>query len=412
MDFETCLDRYADLLVTWAVNIQPGQNFYINAEPIHRKFCALLAKKAYEKGAKYVFVDMQAPEFLKNRISDTHDAEHLAYVPDWVPNRYHSIIDDLGASIRIVGSEDPDVLAELDPQRVNKQQLSFRKSIKRYYEEGVGQSKVAWNVAAHSTPKWAKKVFPELSEEEADKKLWEALFKICRVDRPDYLEEWARHNATLKKRAKFLDDLKIKHLHFQGPGTDLKVFLTQEASFRGGGDKTARGVFFEPNIPTEECFTTPDYRLTEGKARVTRPFVVNGKLIEGLELEFKEGVITHFSAKQGADTFGAYIDSDAGARRLGEVALVGCDSPIYQSGRVFQEILLDENAACHIAVGFAYSFCIKGGEKMTKEQLEAVGCNQSSCHLDMMISDDKVDVTAESYEGKQVPLIVKGNWVI
>ena len=156
-------------------------------------------------------------------------------------------------------------------------------------------------------------------------------------------------------------------------------------------------VAFEPNIPTEECFTTPDCRLTTGKATVTRPFLVNGKLIKGLKLEFKDGAIVHFDALEGRETFAEYINSDPGGRCLGEVALVGIDSPIYQSGRVFEEILYDENAACHIAVGFAYRFCLEGGDKMSDEELAAIGCNDSHVHTDMMISSDKVDVFATTY---------------
>lgn len=412
MDFETHLDRYADLLVTWALNIQPGQNLYIGAEPIHRDFAGRLAKKAYEKGARYVQVDLVAPEMLKYRIESTQNVDDLSYVPKWIPSRYDEVIDERGASIRLVGSEDPDALSDLDPKKVNAQQLGFRKAIKRYYEEGVGKSIVAWNVAAHPTPAWGKKVFPNETPEEACRLLWEDIFRICRVDRPDYLEEWKRHNAALKKRAAYLDNLDVENLHFTGPGTNLKVFLSKKATFRGGGDLSARQVLFEPNIPTEECFTTPDCNKTEGYAKVTRPVVVNGKLIRGLKLTFKEGQIVDFSAEEGEETFRQYISCDEGAKKLGEVALVGCDSPIFQAGRVYQEILLDENAACHIAVGFAYTFCIKGGDKMSREELDAVGCNTSACHLDMMISNEEVDVVANTYKGDAIKIIDKGNWII
>lgn len=406
------LDRYADLLISWALNIQPGQTLYIGAEPIHRHFCGKLVKRAYEKGAKYVHVDMIAPEFLQSRINESKEGDYLDYVPHWLPARYNEIVDEKAAAIRIVGSEDPDALAHVDPKKANRQQLAFRKTIKRYYEEGVGKSIISWNVASHATPAWGKKVFPELEPEEACKKLWEDLFRICRVDRPDYIEEWDRHNVALKKRAAVLDDLKIRALHFVGPETDLRVFLSPHARFRGGSDISARKVSFEPNIPTEECFTTPECNQTEGFAKVTRPVLVNGKLVKGLKLEFKEGVITHFSAEEGEETFREYISCDEGAKKLGEVALVGCDSPIFKSGRIYQEILLDENAACHIAVGFAYTFCLSGGEKMTPEELQSAGCNRSACHLDMMISNEEVDVHAETYSEKSIPVIKKGNWVI
>ncbi|MGA1780714.1 MAG: aminopeptidase, partial [Planctomycetota bacterium] len=167
---------------------------------------------------------------------------------------------------------------------------------------------------------------------------------------------------------------------------------------------------FEPNIPTEEVFTTPDWRRTEGRCRVTRPFLVNGKLIEDLHLEFKEGVVSKVEASSGRDTYAEYISSDPGASRLGEVALVGIDSPVFRSGLVFQEILFDENAACHIAVGSAYKTCLQGGESMSEAELEAVGCNVSSAHTDMMISDEQVDVVARTHAGETVPLLEKGQW--
>jgi aminopeptidase len=181
--------------------------------------------------------------------------------------------------------------------------------------------------------------------------------------------------------------------------------------FSGGGSVGPHGEEFEPNIPTEECFTTPDYRLTTGKVKVTRPVFINGKLVKDLYIEFKDGQIVNFKASEGQDSFAEYINKGDRSKFLGEVALVGIDSPVFQSGRVFQEILYDENAACHIAVGSAYRFCIDGGTKMTEKELEEVGCNTSNVHTDMMISNEHVDVTATTYDGKVVSLIKKGAWV-
>ncbi len=206
--------------------------------------------------------------------------------------------------------------------------------------------------------------------------------------------------------------MKIRQLHFTGPGTDLKVGLSEKALFKGGSDSGPSGAHFEPNIPTEEVFTTPDARMTEGTARATRPFYINGRLIEGLEMKFSGGVLVDFSAKEGEETFREYVSSDEGAKRLGEVALVGTDSPIFASGLVFQEILFDENAACHIAVGSAYKTCIEGGEDLSEEALAAIGCNESTVHTDMMISSEEVDVSAITYDGVEKPLIKSGAWLI
>lgn len=412
MDFDTKLDRYAELIVTHGLNIQPGQLVSLTGEIAHRDLLQRLVKKAYDRGAKYVHVDFVDPWTLRQRLLHSKEEEYITFVPDFVPARFEEILDSHGASLRLVGSEEPDCLSDLPAGKMNAMQLALRQRLKRYYQDGVGKSNIHWTVAAAATPKWGKKVFPELSEEEACKALWEELFRICRVDKPNFIELWKEHDDKLQERAHFLTDLKIEKLHFTGPGTDLKVFLSKKALFKGGGDNGPYGKHFEPNIPTEECFTTPDARKTEGRAKVTRPFLVNGKLIKDLELVFKEGCIVDFKASEGAETFASYIQSDAAAKRLGEVALVGIDSPIFESGRVFEEILLDENAACHIAVGFAYRFCIEGGDEMLADELDAIGCNTSHIHTDMMISSELVDVNAETYAGEVVPIIRQGKWMI
>lgn len=410
MDFHQKLENYAILLARHGMNVQEGQSVNITGELIHRELISMVANEAYRCGAKYVNIDLIDPWHSRMRILESMKEEYLNFVPDYIPTKFNQLVDSYGAVLRIVGSEEPDCMADLPPGKVNMMQLQFRKSLKRYYEEGVGKSKVQWTVAGASTPKWGKKVFPELDETQANLALWDQIFAICRVDTLDYLERWKNHNSALQHRAKMLTGYKIKELHFIGPGTDLRVFLNPKAIFVGGGGISARGRQYECNIPTEECFTTPDHRRTSGKAVVTRPFLVNGKMIKGLKLEFNEGKIIHFDASEGAETFEAYIHSDPGACQLGEVALVGSDSPIFQSGRIFEEILYDENAACHIAVGFAYRFCLEGGEHSNAEQLAAMGCNDSNVHTDMMISDENMDVIATTHDGRRLELIKSGTW--
>lgn len=411
MDFDAKVDNYVRLLVCHGLNVQPGQLVNLTGDVLHRHLLLKIAKAAYRQGAKFVNIDLVDSWQTRVRIENSSADSFLSYVPKFVPTKFEELLKTNGAVLRLVGNEDPDYLADLPPDKINNMQLAVRQSLKRYYQDGVGKSKVQWLVAAAATPKWGKKVFPHLSENDAYKQLWEALFKVCRADQPDCLELWKTHNSVLHKRARMLTDSRIEELHFTGPETDLSVYLSPKAKFKGGSDLSPRGVAFEPNIPTEECFTTPDCRRTHGKVRVTRPFFVNGKCIKGLKLVFEEGKIIKFTADEGKEHFETYINSDAGGRLLGEVALVGIDSPVYQSGLVFQEILLDENAACHIAVGFAYHFCLEGGEKMTSEQLIDIGCNDSHVHTDMMISSEEVDVNARTYEGKHIPLIQKGCWV-
>ncbi len=412
MDFDTRLSRYAELIVQHGLNVQPGQVVNLTGEIIHRKLLEKCTAAAYRRGAKYVNVDFIDPWTSRQRVLGSQKESDLAYVPAFIPTKFNEVLDENGAILRLLGSEEPDSLADIPPGKVNAMQLSIRQSLKRYYEEGVGKSKIHWTVAAAATPKWGKKVFPHLSEEKAGEALWDEIFKICRVDHPSYLELWDQHDEKLQKRAKGLTDLKIEMLHFTGPGTDLKVYLSPKAIFAGGGHEGPHGAHYEANIPTEECFTTPDCRRTEGHARVTRPFLVHGTMVKGLEVTFAGGEITDFKAKEGKDAFSFYIQSDPQAKRLGEVALVGTDSPIYQSGLIFEEILFDENAACHVAVGSAYRFCLDGGETMSDQELANVGCNNSNVHTDMMISSDEVDVHAITYTGRKVSLIRKGKWDI
>lgn len=411
MNFEEKLSLYAELIVRHGMNVQPDQEVYVGAETVHRDFITKIVKAAYRAGAKVVVVDFNDPRNTQTRILETKKNENLSFVPSFIPFRYEQMIPITAASVRVLGSEFPDLLENADPKKVNQVELGFKKSLKKFYEEGVGHSKVQWNVSAAATIPWAKKVFPELEAKEAYEALWDAIFRICRADKPDCLSLWKAHNERLATRAEKLTELKMEFLHFTGPGTDLKVGLSQKARFKGGNSYTPKKVNFEPNLPTEECFTTPDYRKTSGRVKTTRPFHIHGKLIKGLELEFKEGAIVGFEAKEGRATFAEYIESDPGAKRLGEVALVGIDSPIYQSGRIFEEILYDENAACHIALGFAYQFCVDHEGSMTSEELDQIGCNKSHVHTDMMISSEEVDVMAKLYSGKTVPLIKRGEWV-
>jgi len=410
MDFSQKLKNYAHLLARRGMNVQEGQIVNITGELIHRDFISMVAKEAYACGAKYVNIDLVDPWHTRMRVLESANPEYLNYVPEFIPVKFNDLVDSQGALLRLQGSEEPDCCSDLPPDKINALQMHFRKKLKRYYDEGIGRSKVQWTVAGAATPKWGKKVFPELDEGKAHLALWEEIFKICRVDTPDFIHRWSNHNSALQLRAKLLTHLKIKELQFIGPGTDLKVYLSPIAVFKAGGDISSRGKHYECNIPTEECFTTPDCRLTTGHATVTRPFLVNGKLIKGLKLVFKEGKIVHFEAEEGYETFSAYIHSDENACKLGEVALVGIDSPIFQSGRIFEEILYDENAACHIAVGFAYRFCLEQGDQLNDDQLAVLGCNSSCVHTDMMISNEKTNVIATTYTGERVLLLQEGVW--
>lgn len=402
---------YAELLVRFGLNVTEGQMVNISCEACNRDFALEVVEAAYRAGAKFVNVELGDPRILKTRILSSKE-EDLSFVPSYLPIKYKELVDEKAANLKIIGSEAPEILADLSPKKVNTVRLHQFKALEYFYDEGIGKSGVHWTVAAASTKAWGKKLFPDLQEDEAEMKLWEHIFSICRLEDEKFLDRWGEHDKKLHERAEYLNTLKIKSVHFTGPGTDLKVLLSPKAIFKGGSDCGPRGVNFEPNIPTEEVFTTPDWRGTNGHVRATRPFLVNGVLIKGLIMEFHDGVIKNFTAEEGEETFREYIDSDEGARRLGELALVGIDSPVYQSGVVFEEILFDENAACHIAIGRAYKFCVENGPELSPSALEAIGCNESSVHTDMMISSEEVDVSIKSYDGTTMLLIEKGMWKI
>lgn len=410
-NFEQNLDRYALLIAKQGLNVQKGQDVYIGSEIIHRDFVRLIVKHAYQLGARIVSVDFHDPFNNRTRILESSSEEYLKYVPPFTPYRYESMLNETSACVRLIGSEYPNILEDLNPKSIQHLEISFKRSLKKYYEEGIGHSKVQWCVAGASTPAWGKRVFPQLSEQEAYYSLWQEIFRICRTDKENCLDLWKEHDTRLLQRAKKLTELKIQTLHFTGPGTDLKVGLSPLAMFHGGSSKSPRGVSFEANLPTEECFTTPDCNKTQGTVRATRPFFINGKLIKNLVMTFTNGEISHFDADAGKESFEAYIHSDPGAKKLGEVALVGIDSPVYQSNKVFEEILYDENAACHIAIGFAYKFCIANSAQMSPEELGNIGCNVSHVHTDMMISSEDVSVTAITSSGSTVPLIRQGKWL-
>jgi aminopeptidase len=407
--FDTDFQRYAELIAVHGLNVQPGQLVNIAAEAIHRDFALLVAEHCYARGARLVNLDLEEPRLGKLRIEKS-DPAHLEYVPGWVTAQYGELVDEHAANLKIIGLEYPDLLQGVDAQQVNRVRKHRMLAIKRFYDEGIGRSQVHWTVVAAATPRWGQKIYPNLKPQEACDALWQDILKMCRADRPACLDLWREHNDALHRRATTLTERKLKSLRFVGPGTDLTVGLSDRAIWKGGQDTGPYDVPFEPNLPTEEVFTTPDYRRTEGHVRATRPFMINGVMIENLSVSFKDGAIDGFQASAGADTFAAYIDSDPGASRLGEVALVGIDSPIFQNGKVFQEILFDENAACHIAVGQAYKFCLRDGETLDSAAADAIGCNESVVHTDMMISNEDVDVTAETYDGETLTLIRAGEW--
>lgn len=405
------LQRYADLVVRHGMNVQPGQEVVVAGELCHAPLMRQVMREAYRAGAKVVSLELIDPEAELLHVEEA-PPEGLSFVPRHVAELRNELVESQGAVVRFDGMANPDLFGAADPLRVNSVMTARRKARDLFYEEGIHRWKVQWCVAAAATPGWGQKVFPSLPPQDAEAALWESLFKLFRVEQDDYLERWEQHDRALHRRAEALNGLDIEELHFRGPGTDLRVRLSPRAIFGGGSKLSARGCPFTANLPTEEVFTTPDWRGTNGVATVTRPVMVNQTLVRGLVMTFRNGEIVDFRAETGEAAFRSLIETDAGARRLGEVALVGIDSPVYQSRLVFQEILLDENACCHVAVGSAYKNKLRESEALSKSELEELGCNESSVHVDFMISSNTTDVTAKGRNGSTTALLEQGSWKI
>ncbi len=408
------LEKYSQVILEM-VNLQTGQNLFIRTEPVHWKFASVIAAEAYKRGARYVRVDsneVENPYLYKARIENSKE-EYLTYVPKMRTDIYTNMLEENWALVVLKGMEDPDLLKSLDAKR-NSAVAGAVAEARHPYSKAVQNNEIQWLVVFAPTEKMAAKILETESTPEAVDKLWEILKSILYLDADDPAEVWKKNSIELKRRAEILNSLNLEKIFFKGPGTDLTIGLTEKAVWEGGNSVSSRGIEFSPNIPTEEVFTAPDYRLTEGIVKITRPVLVPvlGKMIDGAWLEFKEGRVVNFGADSGKEVLEEYFAMDPAARYLGEVALVDSNSPIYKSNMIFYNILFDENASCHIALGSAYPRCVKGGEKMSEEELKENGANISNLHTDFMIGSPDVDVTGETFSEEKAEIIKGGFFVI
>ena len=409
----TFLERYANVILT-SLNIQEGQNLLIRTEPVHWKFASIIAAEAYKRGARYVRVDSnekENPLLYKARIENSKD-KYLEYVPAFRIETRRLQIEENWALIALVGTEDPDILASLNPERNTKTGKAIAEA-KKPFIEAIQNNRIQWIVAFVPTEILAGKIMNMEPSAAAIDKLWEVLIPILHLDNDDPSAEWVKSGKTLKRRASALNNLELKEVFFKGPGTDLKIGLSQKAIWHGGSSVTENGIGFSPNIPTEEIFTAPDFRTTEGIVKITRPVLVPaiGKIIEGGWLEFKAGKVVSYGADSGKDVLDQYLAMDPAAAYLGELALVDSNSPIFKSGKTFYNILFDENASCHIALGSAYPDCYEGGSSMSEKELLDNGINVSNLHTDFMIGSPDVDVTGLTWDGRKIDIIIDGEFV-
>ena len=401
------LEKYAEVIVKVGLNLQEGQRLFIaaglNTAPLIREVTA----KAYQNGAPLVTVLWDDEELKKIR-HQYAPRDSFEEFPEWVARGILENAERGDAYLSVTGL-DPDLLAGFDPELIA---LELKTRAKHYKPalNLISNGGVQWTVVCPPTPKWAAKIFPDLSEEEAEEKLWGVMEKLCRLDYDDPVTAWQQHLSDLSKRHDYLNNMQFETLHFRGPGTDLKVGMPKDHIWKGGSGKTQGGVDFTANLPTEEVFSMPHKDRVEGTVHSTKPLNYFGNLIEDFSLTFEKGRVVDFSAKKGEETLRKMLESDENAKQLGEVALVPYYSPISESGLIFFNTLYDENAACHLALGSAYRINIKDGVKMSDEELDAAGVNDSLIHVDFMIGSDKVDIDGITPDGSVIPLMKKGAW--
>lgn len=404
------MDKYIDVLLEIGIGMQPGEKIFVSAEPIHWDFAVRLAERAYRQDAAYVRVQSVDARVERARMLYAEE-KYLEYVPSWAAAMQDVFRDEHWSLVRISGPADPDVLNDAAPGRMKIAGRAAARVVEPYSKYRMDGT-CPWNIIALPTPAWAGKVMDMAPGDKAVEALTQELVKIMRLDADDPVDAWRKHNQTLKHRAEILNQSKLSYLHFTGPGTDLKVYLADRSFWIGGNRSRHDGKKFMPNLPTEEVFTVPHCRKTEGTVRVTKPIRILGKIVRGARFEFNEGKLVSLSADEGQDRLENLVDFDEGVRFLGEVALVDISSPIYQSGRLFDSILFDENACCHIALGRSLPMAITDGASMDKKELLESGANHSLVHNDFMIGSEEVSVTGYDKGGSSMAIIKDGSFVL
>jgi aminopeptidase len=401
------LDRLAEVAIKIGLRLQPGQDLFLTAPSAALPLVRRIAEHAYKAGAGLVTPLISDEEVTLARYKYGRD-ESFDRAPTWLYDGVAKAFGDNTARLAIVG-DNPMLLSNEDPAKVSRASKANSIAYQPALEKIAGFD-INWNIIAFPGSSWAKQVFPGDDEDVAVGRLAEAIFAASRADLADPIAAWEAHSASLHKRTRWLNDHRFASLHFTGPGTDLVVGLADGHQWMGGASTAKNGITCNPNIPTEEVFTTPHARRVSGTVSSTKPLSYQGTLIDNIAVRFEDGRIVDATASRGAEVLGKVLDTDEGSRRLGEVALVPHSSPISQSGLLFYNTLFDENAACHIALGQCYSKCFVDGAKLTPEQIAAQGGNKSFIHIDWMIGSDKVDIDGITPDGGRVPVFRKGEW--
>ncbi len=410
LSFEEKLDRFAEVAVRVGLNLGKGQELLISAPLEALPLVRRITEHAYKAGALLVTSLYSDDPSVLARYQYAEDAS-FDHAAQWMADSMAAAFRGGAARMAIAGGN-PALLAKQDPAKVSRANIAASKAGKPAMEL-ITKHAINWSIVAAATPEWAKLVFPGEDVDVAVAKLWDAIFLASRVTGNDPVAEWKRHGQSLGKRVDMLNEKRFHALRFhaQDGTTDLTVGLADNHLWAGGGGEAGNGIFCNPNIPTEECFTTPHKDRVDGFVRASKPLSHQGTLIENITCKFEAGKIVSATATAGEDVLNRLISTDDGARRLGEVALVPHSSPIAQSGVLFWNTLFDENAASHIALGQAYATCLIGGEKMQQDELTALGANSSLIHVDWMIGSGTMDVDGVYADGTAAPLMRSGEWV-
>lgn len=404
---ESMIRKYARLIAVMGANVQKGQPVTITASVDQAKFAAMVVEECYKAGARYVHMDWSCQDITKLNVNNM-TLEELSKVPAWREAQLQLMVDELPARIYI-SSEDPNGLAGIDIEKMQKSRQATYPIVRKYSDQL--ENKQQWTIAAVPSPEWAQLVFPGIPADEAVEKLWAAILDACRVTEDgDPVEAWQQHNANFMARSKWLNDHHFDAVTYKSAnGTDFRAELIPEGVWCGGMETTIAGVSFNPNMPTEEIFTSPMKGKAEGTLVSTKPLSYQGQMIENFSITFEGGKAVRWQAEKGQELLDRMITMDEGAAQLGELALVPMSSPISRSGILYYETLFDENASCHVALGRGFNDCIEGYKERTDEECKQLGINDSMIHVDFMIGAPDLCITGWK-DGMPTPIFVNGEW--
>lgn len=403
------LEKYASLLVEVGLNVQKDQRVSINASVDALPLVRLVTEKAYGKGAKDVKVNLKDDK-LTQLHAKNKSLEEFSSVPEWVIDERMYYSDEKAAFLSLTSST-PELLKDVDPEKLQAMQISAGKAFKEYSNR-IQSDYHSWCVAGYPSAEWARLVFPDKSDEEAVDALLDLIFYTMRIDHENPVQAWKELDESLHKKVDILNDRHFHALRYEAPGTDFTMELPEKHLWAGASSEDSNGVRFMANMPTEEVFTAPEKTGVNGYVSNTKPLSYGGNIIDGFKLTFKDGQVVDYIAEKGEDVLKSLLNTDEGAKYLGEVALVPDDSPISNTETLFFNTLFDENASCHIALGSAYGFSVNGGKDMSREELSEAGLNDSITHVDFMIGGPELNIYGIDSDGKETQIFENGNWVI